>query len=198
MKTIFMKFAVLLNICGSIASVAYAGTASGGCVIAGPENAPVTIEEFSDFECPYCAKGAFTMKQVLKDYDGKVKLVFRNMPLEFHKNATLASQAFTAVWLQSPSLAHSFYTKIFENQDRLGKEGEKFLVEMAEDVGADVVQMKTDMKGSKVAQILAEDKALAESLKFRGTPSFRIGTETVVGSVPYDDFKKVIDRQLQN
>jgi protein-disulfide isomerase len=77
-------------------------------MIAGLANAPVTIEEFADFECKYCVRGSNTTREVLKNYAGKVNLVFRNMPLPAHQNALIAAKAFSAVCLQSPSLAYSY------------------------------------------------------------------------------------------
>jgi len=188
----------VLLILAMLVSRAQAG-ASEGCVIAGPANAPVTIEEYVDFECVYCAKGANAMKQVLQDYPDKVKLVLRNLPLvDFHKNSLIAAKAFAAVWLQSPSLAYNFQENLFNNQARLQSEGEVFLVEVAQRIGVDVTRMKTDMAGDKVATILAEDMALAKVHKFKGTPSFRIGNESITGSRPYSDYKAIIDRQLGN
>lgn len=199
MKKVFLNLltASALSFAG-FASVARAASSSNDRVIAGPADAALTIEEFADFECVYCERGASTMKQVLKDYDGKVNLVFRNLPLEFHKQALPAAKAFSAIRLQSPSKAFAFYTKVFDNQKRLEDEGMAFLIQAAGAAGADVEQMKSDMEGPKVVQILAEDKALAESFHFNGTPSFRIGTESVTGAVPLAEFKKVIDRQLSH
>jgi protein-disulfide isomerase len=188
----------VLLILAMLVSRAQAGT-SEGCVIAGPANAPVTIEEYVDFECVYCAKGADAMKQVLLNYPDKVKLVLRNLPLvDFHSKSLIAAKAFAAVWLQGPSLAYKFQENLFSNQARLQSEGEALLVEVAQRLGVDVAQMKTDMAGDKVATILAEDMALAKAYKFNGTPSFRIGNESITGSRPYSEYKAIIDRQLGN
>jgi protein-disulfide isomerase len=181
------------------ASAVYAEELAKGeaYIIAGPTDAKITIEEFSDFGCTYCAKGSATIKEILKDYSGKVKLVFRNFPLPFHQpGAGVAARAFAAVRLQNPALAYSFQTELFQNQDRLLKEGESFLYEAAGRLGVNVAQMKADMAGPVVAMSLAEDKQLAEEHKFNGTPSFVIGAESIVGAVPYEEFKKVLDRQL--
>src|SRR5206468_3654759 len=59
----------------------------------GPDNAPVTIVEFSDFQCPFCGRAFPTVEKVMKDYDGKVRLVFRHFPLSFHANAQKAAEA---------------------------------------------------------------------------------------------------------
>ncbi len=156
----------------------------------------VTIEEFSDFQCPYCARGADTMKEVLKDYPGKVKLVFRNMPLPFHPHALVAAKAFTAVRLQSPKLGCAFRDELFANQHELAEQGESYLYALASQLGVDVSKMKTDMAGDQVAKSLAEDQQLANTHGFNGTPSFMIGTVAITGARPYSEFKKIIDQQL--
>jgi protein-disulfide isomerase len=195
MKKMLLTLAVMTS---TIIGAAVYAAADEGCVIAGPSNAPLTIEEYSDFECPYCAKGAASMKRVLQEYPGKVKLVLRNLPLPMHSLATPAAKAFTAVWLQNPSSAYEFQDQIFTNQGRLIKEGESFLLETAKNLGIDIDQMKIDMEGDKVATILKDDAALAKKYGFNGTPSFRIGNESVRGAIPYDEIKAVIDRQLGN
>ena len=195
-KTLTKMGLGLAVIVACAANDAQAGGVSGGCVIAGSGNAPLTIEEYADFECPYCARGSNTMKEVLKNYPGKIKLVFRNMPLPAHTNAYAAAKAFSAVCLQSPSLAYSFQKELFDNQDKLVVQGESFLYETAEKLGANVSQMKLDMNGETVTHSIAEDQKLADSHHFKGTPSFMIGTEPVTGSHPYDEIKKIVDQQL--
>ena len=136
------------------------------------------------------------MREVLKNYAGKINLVFRNMPLPFHQNALVAAKAFSAVCLQSPSLAYSYQKNLFDNQDKLVNQGEPFLYEVAEKLGVDVTRMKFDMNGEAVAKSIAEDRQFADSHNFKGTPSFMIGTEPIAGAFPYDEIKKIIDRQL--
>ena len=182
---------LVLSFAGTIAS------AKGGCAIAGPDTARITIQEFSDFHCPYCKRGSNTMREVLKLYPSQVKLVFRNMPLPFHDpGATQAAKALTAICRQSPSLAYAFQEELFARQDRLVDEGDKFLFETARKIGADEALMKTDMETEAVSQSLAADKKLAATHGINGTPSFLIGTELVAGSLPLADFKRIIDKQL--
>jgi protein-disulfide isomerase len=188
----FFVFGVLLT----TANWAQAKEVVDGCIIAGSDSAPITIQEFSDFECPYCARGAEAMQEVLKNYPGKIKLVFRNMPLSFHKNALTAAKAFRAVCLQSADLANLYQQELFENQDKLASQGDIFLEQVAAKIGVDVQKMKVDMNSDEVAKSIAQDQKLAKSLKFTGTPSFLIGQEKLVGARPYEDFKKIIEKQL--
>ena len=171
-------------------------SAKAGVPIAGPANAPVTIEEFVDFECGYCARGANTMKEILKNYPDKVRLVLRSFPV--HEGAVVAAKAFVAVSMQSSSLAYSFQESLFNHQEELREKGEPFLYELAQKLGVDVTQMKTDMNSAAVERSLAEDRSAADAHNFKGTPSFMIGTEPVQGALPYVEIKKIIDRQLKN
>lgn len=169
----------------------------GGRIIAGPDDAPITIEEFADFHCKFCARGSNTIGQILKNYPGKIKLIFRNLPLPMHSPGGLtAAKAFTAVSLLNPKLAYAYQNSLFQNQEKLIKVGEAFLYEVAESMGLNVPEMKESMAGEAVARIILEDQQIAESHKFKGTPSFLIGSEEVVGARPYEDIAKVIDRQL--
>lgn len=181
-----------------LASTATAFAQSAGCHIAGPDNAKLTIEEYADFECPFCARGASTMKQALKDYKGKIKLVYRNLPLPFHTHAKIAAQAFAAVCLQSPSLAGTFANELFENQSELQEKGEVFLEEVAQKIGVDVDKMKSDMNGPEVEKSLADDQVAAKSHSFQGTPSFLIGKTAITGALPYMEIKQAIDKELGN
>lgn len=178
-------------------SVAFAGlNPNTGCVIAGPENAQLTIEEYVDFQCLYCVKGAKTMREVIKNYDGKVNLVLRNMPLPFHPLALVAAKAFTAVCMQSPDLAYAFQKELFDNQEKFGKEDEAFLYATAKKIGADSERMKAAMSSDEVAKSILADRRRAESHKFTGAPSFLIGSVPLTGSYPYEEIKKIIDTQL--
>src|SRR6185295_15680364 len=116
MKKIFATLGTIIAMGGPIATA---------CTIAGPDNAPVVIQEFVDMGCHYCARGAKTMKTILKNYDGQVKLVLRHWPLT--DKSVSGSQAMAAACLQNPSLAYALQDSIFENQDQFKKDGEAFL-----------------------------------------------------------------------
>jgi len=179
----------------TFASVSYAD-GGAGTVIAGPADAPLTIEEYVDFSCHFCADGSMKIKEAMNDYPGKIKLVLRNMPLPMHPNALVAAKAFDAVWLQCSVLANLFQANLFAHQQEFNIIGEPYLYELAAKVGADVDEMKRDMASDKVATMIAQDQAAADANGFKGTPSFVIGSETVTGDRHLEEFKKVIDREL--
>jgi protein-disulfide isomerase len=157
---------------------------------------PLVIEEFADFECVYCAQGNETMKAISDHYRDKIKLVFRNFPLSFHKYSLLAAKAYTAITLQDQLLAQRWRNRIFENQRRLKEEGETFVFEVATQVGVDLETMKKDMASTVVDQMIEQDRKRAEELGFKGTPSFLIGSERVQGTRSFEEFKNIIDQQL--
>lgn len=185
----------------AIAVLGFTSTADAepnACVIAGPQDAPITIEEYADFECPYCAKGAATVNRLLKEYPGKIKVVLRNMPLPMHANALPAAKAVAAVCMQDPSKAKTFHTTLFANQDQLAERGEDYIIEAARASGADIRRMKVDMEGEAVAQRLQADKLAVEKHGLTGVPSYRIGSEKFVGARPLEEFKRIVDRQLKS
>lgn len=188
---------ILVLALGAIALVPQFASAGQTGLAFGESNAPVTIEEFSDLRCPFCQKGSVSMEQVLKDYPGKVRVVFRNFPLPAHGPiAQLAAKALTAISLQCSKKAHDFEVKLFEHQDQLGEHGEAYVFKAAREVGADIEQMKTDMQSDTVAKLLAEDVHQAELNGVEGTPTFLVGKEKIVGAVPYPELKQAIERQL--
>jgi predicted DsbA family dithiol-disulfide isomerase len=170
---------------------------SGGCVFQEGENPKVTIEKFSDFECSFCAKGSALLDQAQKDFPKDIKVVFRNFPLPSHPHAQVAAEAFTAICLQNPSLAHKFQKEIFKDQLALRTEGESVLFKIAKSVGANVKKMKADMKSDIVKSTLLKDKERAQELKISGTPSFRVGKETMVGAYPYQEMRRIIEEQMK-
>lgn len=167
-----------------------------GGLISGSESAPLLIEEFVDFQCPYCVRGSNTMQEIVKNYPGKVKLSLRNMPLPFHEHALIAAKAFSAVYLLSPDLAFEFQSQLFNHQEQLAKYGEVYLFKLADKIGVNVEDMKNKMKSEEVEKIIADDKAAAAENNFQGAPSFKIGNKKVTGAYPYEEIKQIVESEL--
>jgi protein-disulfide isomerase len=156
----------------------------------GPANAPITILEISDFECPFCSRGWMTLDRILQEYPGKIRLTFRNFPLQFHQNARPAAEA--ALSAGDQGKFWEMYDKIFSTKtmDR------QSLLSHAK-------ELKLDMK--KFTKCLDEqchreqiDRDIQESMKLRvnGTPCFFINGKRLVGAQPYEVFKQMIDEEL--
>lgn len=167
-------------------------------VAVGPKDAPITIIEYSDFQCPFCRRGHQTMNQVLKEYGGKVRLIFKDFPIErIHPMAMPASKMYEAIGLQDKEKATKFKDYVFDHQDELNQGGQKFIDDAAKKVGADVAKAKKDGDGEAVKKILDADRAEAEKFGFSGTPGYLVNGVSLKGAYPYEEFKKLIDQMLK-
>lgn len=164
--------------------------------ILGNKDAVITIVEYSDFECPYCTRGYNTMKEVKEKYGDKVRLLYKHLPLDFHPKAMPAAKYFEAIALQDTAKAYKFHDELFENQDKLREQGEKFFEATAKKVGADMAKLKKDLNGEEVKKRIEADIAEARKYDFSGTPGFLVNGISVRGAYPADHFSKIIDRLL--
>ena len=167
-----------------------------GRVIFGNKSAPITIVEYSDFQCPYCGRGFATVKEVEKAYGDKVRIVFKHLPLDFHPMAMPAAKYFEAIALQDPAKAEKFHDEIFQNQSRLNQDGEKFLKAAVKKVGANLAKVEKDIASESVQKRIAADMEEAKKYEFSGTPGFLINGVSLRGAYPAPEFKKIIDRHL--
>ncbi len=164
--------------------------------IFGPLNAPITIVEYSDFECPYCSRGYNTVKKVVKEYGDKVRVVYKHFPLRFHQMAEPSARYFEAIVLQDTEKAQKFHDAVFENQNALKSDKEAFLKRTAKTVGANMVRLKQDLNSDLVKERIRADMQEASKFGFTGTPGFLINGVALKGAQPYSEFKKIIDRHL--
>jgi protein-disulfide isomerase len=177
-------------------AVCNAASPSSGRIMRGDAAAPVTIVEYTDFQCPYCANGAQTVKKIMAQYEGKVRLVVKHYPLQFHPMAMPSARYFEAIALQSPEKAWQFYDRLFADQQQL-QGGEDSLKKIAGELGVDPVQLDADVNGSEVqARIGADMKAFEES-RFDGVPVFVIKGTVLVGAQPAEKFIEVIEAALR-
>ena len=167
-----------------------------GRVIFGNKAAPITIVEYSDFQCPYCGRGFQTVKEVEKEYGDKVRIVFKHLPLDFHPMAMPAAKYFEAIALQDPKKAEKFHDEVFSNQKELNQDGEKYLKSVAKKVGANVAKVEKDLNSEAVQKRIATDMEEAKKFEFSGTPGFLINGVSLRGAYPTPEFKKIIDKQL--
>ena len=161
-------------------------------VLGNNDTALVTIVEFSDFECPFCSRGANSVSQIVKDYGDKVRVVFRHHPLPFHRNARPAHQAAYAAGKQGKFW--EFHDKAFENQRELNEESFK---KWATELGLDMAKFDKDRNDPAAEKQITADMEIASSVAVRGTPNFAINGRKVVGAQPVPVFKAVIDEELE-
>jgi protein-disulfide isomerase len=165
---------------------------TAGAPVRGPEQAKVTVVEFSDFQCPFCGRVTTTLEQVHKEFPDDVKVVFKHLPLRIHPNAPKAHAAAEAAHQQGHFW--QMHDKIFGNQRELTEER---FVEYAKEIGLDVDRFKKDMASAEVKRRVDADASEAASLGVTGTPGFFINGKFVSGAKPFSEFKRIIDEQLK-
>lgn len=158
----------------------------------GPANAKVTIFEFSDYQCPYCQRGAAMVEEIVKMYPNDVKVVFKNFPLPMHKQAGPAAQAAIAAGKQGKFW--EFYEVLFGNQAKIPQPD--FFVQTAQTLKLDVEKFKKDMESPETKQMVDDDMKLGQANKIQSTPTFVINGVKVEGALPVPYMKYVIDRLI--
>lgn len=163
--------------------------------IRGVRRAPITIVEYSDFECPYCRAVSPTLLEVLSTYGDKVRLVYKHNPLSFHANAEPAARYFEAIALQSEEQAWRFHDLVFQQQRNLSR-GVETLKEIASGLELNQARLEQDLQSDVVTQRLVADRAEAEQFGFDGTPAFVINGMSLIGNHPKRDFDRIIRKML--
>jgi protein-disulfide isomerase len=157
----------------------------------GPESAPVTVVEFSDFQCPYCSRARETIDQMMQSYPGKVRLVFRQFPLDnIHKNARKAAEA--GLCANDQGKFWEYHDVLFKNQQKLEVPQ---LKEHAGEVGLNSAQFASCLDQGKHAKDVSDDLAAGEKVGVGGTPTVFVNG-IMVSSVTLDELKRVIDQEL--
>lgn len=157
----------------------------------GNPDAPITLVEYSDFECPFCSRGFNTVMELMDKYKGKIRFVYKHLPLSFHPQAMPASQYFEAIRLQDPEKAWKFHDAIYKNQRAL-QNGEKFLEAEAKKLNVDMKKLKKDVKSEAVQKRIDADMAEAAKFGFQGTPGFLLNGIPVKGAYPTSHFEGLI------
>ena len=161
----------------------------------GDKNAPVTIIEFSDFQCPFCARfRSQTFDQIKSEYidTGKVKFVYRDFPLDsIHPNARPAAEAAQCAYDQDKFW--EYHDKIFENQQSLSAENYK---KWATDLGLDTKKFNDCFDSGKYKDEESKDLVDATKSGGQGTPYFIIGKTPVSGAQPFANFQAAIEAEL--
>lgn len=164
----------------------------GDSFVKGNPDADVTIFEFSSFQCPFCARAADTLGDVLDEYEGDVRLVYKNFPLGFQAESEPAARAAVAAGQQDRFW--EMYEALYDNQGRFGESG--LWEELAQDIGLNMDQFQEDFESDAVAEQVKSEQSEGRSVGVQGTPAFFINGEELTGAQPIDRFRSVIDRHL--
>jgi len=159
----------------------------------GPENAPITLIEFSDYECPYCWKWYVeTYPQLMSAYQGKIRFVYRDFPLTgLHANASPAAEAADCSGEQGKYWP--FHDKLFSGELALGPDT---YLKYATDLGLDSNKFKNCLDTNKYQDAVEANYSFAYNLGVQSTPTFFINGLAVVGAQPFSVFKQIIDQEL--
>jgi protein-disulfide isomerase len=158
----------------------------------GPSNAPVTIVEWSDFECPYCVKAEATVKDLLAAYPDKIRLVYRDYPLPMHARAPKAAEAAHCAGDQGKYW--EMHGKLFESGNKLDASD---LKAHARGIGLDGGKFDKCLDSGEKAKIVEMHKKAGEDAGVSGTPAFFINGRMLSGAQPLDAFKAIVDQELK-
>ena len=158
----------------------------------GPADAPVVIVEYSDFQCSYCRRVQTTLAQISEIYGDKVRHVFRDFPLDMHKDAHRAAQAAQCAHEQNVFWAYGEI--LFENMRRLGDE---HLKRYAQEAGMETAQFAECLASGRYAPAVDADLASGREHGVTGTPAFLINGRFLSGAQPLAAVREIIDDELR-
>ncbi len=163
--------------------------------VRGNSDAPVTIVEFADFQCPYCRQAESILKSLMRNHPDDVRVVFRNFPLtELHRNAAVAASAAVCADLQGKFW--EMHDAMFSNQTALSADA---LTDTAGRLGLDRRRFSDCLSDQKhTAAILLKDVEAGDELGVTSTPYFFIDGRPLEGSLPEEQFEKIIDQELSD
>lgn len=159
--------------------------------VRGAASAPVTIIEFSDYQCPFCARVNPTLEQVRKTYGDKVKIIFKDFPLANHPQAPKAAEAAHCAGEQGKYW--ELHDHMFANQRALNVPE---LKQYAATLGMDAAKFNQCLDSGKHAGLVAAGTAQGEKMGVNSTPTLYINGRAVIGAQPFEAFKAVIDEEL--
>ncbi len=157
----------------------------------GPKDAKVTLVEFSDFQCPYCSRAGQAAKQIKEKYGDKIRFVFRQFPLSFHKQAHLASQA--ALAADAEGKFWPYHDLLFENQRQLDRPS---LEKYAKQVGLNMAKFKKALDDTTYAKAVDADLELGKQVAVSGTPTMFLNGTRVPNPTDFAGISKLIDAAL--
>jgi predicted DsbA family dithiol-disulfide isomerase len=160
---------------------------TSGAQALGDAAAPISLIEFSDFECPHCRMAEPIIKQVLKEFKN-VKLIFMNFPLQMHANAPTFAAAALAAGKQGKFW--QFHDKLFDNQ---GSVRQADLILYAQELGLDVRRFQADIEAMRSR--VARERAIGEKLDLGGTPTFYVNCRKVEGPLSLDNLRSYIEAE---
>lgn len=165
---------------------------TAGSPVRGAADAPVTLVEFSDFQCPYCSVAVGKLNAVLDAYPGKVKLIFKEFPLDTHSQAALAADAAIAAHQQGKFW--QMHDALFAHRKELSR---PLIVSLARQVGLDMKRFEADLDSTETKKTVERDIDDGDKAGVEGTPSVFLNGRKYNGSLELPAIKNVIDQELK-
>ncbi len=160
----------------------------GDSPVKGAAAQDIVMIEFSDFQCPFCARASGTVAEFIEKHGDRVTLVFKHLPLvSINPQSLPAARASWAA--QQQGQFWEYHQALFENQERLG---ESLYLEIAEDLNLDLEQFERDRQSEAAIAAVQTDLELADQLGLTGTPTFFINGEPFTGAVPLEEMEAVL------
>jgi predicted DsbA family dithiol-disulfide isomerase len=163
----------------------------GGDAVIGAVDAPITIVEFSDFQCPYCAQAQPVLEKLEEHYGDSIRIVFKHLPLDIHPEARLAAEA--SLCAREQGKFRELHDWLFENPRRIQVATMK---EVAPSLGLDGEGLETCVQENRYSDEVAEQMAQAEELGVNSTPSFFVNGRKMADR-SYEAFSRLIDEELK-
>jgi protein-disulfide isomerase len=173
---------------GAVVNVDVAGAPMKGAT----KDALVTIVEYSDYQCPFCKRVEPTMDRILDEYKGKVRIAWRDFPLDFHQHALPAAIAARVAGEQGKFW--QMHKKLFDNQQALDRAS---LEKYAQELGLNMAKFKKALDDRKYEAEIKADMAGGQKIGVQGTPAFFINGVFLSGAQPFEAFKTRIDAELK-
>ena len=163
-----------------------------GAPVMGPKDARVTLVEFSDFQCPYCAVAVVKLNAVLKAYPNDVKLIFKQFPLEMHSQAALAAAAALAAHRQGKFW--QLHDAMYADRTHLSRQN---ILAMAGTVGLDVKRFQQDWDSPAIKQAVTREQAEGEKIGVDATPTVYIDGQKYNGDLALDAIRPIIEKEIK-
>ncbi len=165
----------------------------GNSPFKGGEDAKVTIVEFSDFQCPFCSKGATLLTDLEKKYGKKIKVHFKQFPLPFHNQAKFAANAALCANEQGVKYFWKIHDGMFKEQSKLDRDS---LIQLAKKNGLKEKDFVACVDGGKFNGQVESDIKEGEALGVKSTPTFYVNGILLQGALPLETFSEIIDQEL--
>jgi len=166
---------------------------TAGSPVTGAPDARVTLVEFSDFQCPYCAKAVTEIDAVLKAYPNQVKLIFKQYPLDSHPQASISAAAALSAYRQGKFW--EMHYALFANRTRLSR---KTILDLATGLGLDMKRFTADLDSAEMKKAVARDVADGDSVGVDSTPTVFIDGQRYNGSLAFEAVKPIIEAELKH